>query len=165
MVNDSPDAVTFRQADRSDVPDIVRMLADDALGEKREAYGSPLPASYYAAFDAIRDDPNNELVVTCLAGRVVGVLQLTFIPYLTYRGSWRAQIEGVRVDASVRSRGVGRRLFEWAIDRARQRNCQLVQLTSDKARADAIRFYESLGFVASHEGFKLQLSSPPRTES
>lgn len=158
-------ALTFRQATRNDVPDIVRMLAEDELGQKRESYGSPLPASYYVAFDAIRGDPNNELVVACLAGRVVGVLQLTFIPYLTYRGSWRAQIEGVRVDASVRSRGVGRRFFEWAIDRARQRGCRLVQLTSDKTRADAIRFYESLGFVASHEGFKLQLNFRPLTES
>ena len=168
MMSESADAdlaLTFRQATRSDVPDIVRMLADDALGQTRESFGSPLPASYYAAFDAIRGDPNNELVVACLAGRAVGVLQLTFIPYLTYRGSWRAQIEGVRVDASVRSRGVGRRLFEWAIDRAGQRGCHLVQLTSDKTRADAIRFYESLGFVASHEGFKLQLRSRPDTES
>lgn len=167
-MSDSADAdlaLTFREATRRDVPDIVRMLADDALGRKRESYGSPLPASYYAAFDAIHGDPNNELVVACLAGRVVGVLQLTFIPYLTHRGSWRAQIEGVRVDASVRSRGVGRRLFEWAIDRAGHRGCQLVQLTSDKTRADAIRFYESLGFVASHEGFKLQLDSRPHTGS
>lgn len=158
-------ALTFRQATRSDVPDIVRMLADDALGAKRESYGSPLPASYYAAFEAISVDPNNELVVACLGSRVVGVLQLTFIPYLTYRGSWRAQIEGVRIDASIRARGVGRRLFEWAIERAGQRGCHLVQLTSDKARVDAIRFYESLGFVASHEGLKLHLSSRSRTDS
>lgn len=157
--------LTFRQAKRSDMPDIVRMLAEDALGAKRESYGSPLPASYYTAFEAISGDPNNELIVACLASRVVGVLQLTFIPYLTYRGSWRAQIEGVRVDASMRSRGVGRKLFEWAIDRAAKRGCHLVQLTSDRTRADAIRFYESLGFLASHEGFKLQLSSRPHTES
>jgi ribosomal protein S18 acetylase RimI-like enzyme len=156
-------ALTFRQATSSDVPDIVRMLADDALGTKRESYGTPLPDSYYAAFDAISADPNNELVVACLAGRVVGVLQVTFIPYLTYRGSWRAQIEGVRVDASMRSHGVGRKLLEWAIARAGQRGCRLVQLTSDKTRADAIRFYESLGFVASHEGLKLHLNSRPRT--
>lgn len=145
-------ALTFRQATRSDVPDIVRMLAEDALGAKRESYGSPLPASYYAAFEAICGDPNNELVVACLASRVVGVLQLTFIPYLTYRGSWRAQIEGVRVDASMRSRGVGRKLFEWAIDRAGKRGCHLVQLTSDRTRTDAIRFYESLGFLRHMKG-------------
>lgn len=156
--------LTIRQAKCSDVQDIVRMLAADALGTKRESYESPLPASYYAAFEAIDADPNNELVVACRAGAVVGVLQLTFIPYLTYRGSWRAQIEGVRVEASERSRGLGRKLLEWAIERAGQRGCHLVQLTSDKTRGDAIRFYESLGFVASHEGFKLHLSSPPRSE-
>ena len=90
-------------------------------------------------------------------GRVIGVLQLTFIPYLTYRGGWRALIEGVRVDRRHRSAGIGRRLFEWAIARSRERGCHLVQLTSDKQRPDAIRFYESLGFAASHEGMKLHL--------
>lgn len=151
--------LTFRQATRSDVPDIVRMLADDPLGARRESFVSPLPDGYFTAFDAIRVDPNNELVVACIAERVVGVLQMTFIPYLTYRGSWRALIEGVRVDASIRSRGAGRKLFEWAIERAAQRGCHLIQLTSDKARPDAIRFYESLGFVASHEGLKLHLDA------
>jgi GNAT superfamily N-acetyltransferase len=135
------------------------MLADDALGAQREKYGQPLPDSYYAAFEAITADANNELLTACLADRVVAVLQLTFIPYLTYGGSWRALIEGVRVDGSVRSHGVGRKLVERAIERARQRGCHLVQLTSDKTRADAIRFYESLGFVASHEGMKLHLNS------
>jgi GNAT superfamily N-acetyltransferase len=134
------------------------MLANDTIGAKRETYSSPLPNNYYAAFEAISQDPNNELVLATFAGRTVGVLQLTFIPYLTYRGSWRALIEGVRVDPSVRSSGVGRQMFEWAIERAKQRGCHMVQLTSDKARADAIRFYENLGFVASHEGFKLHLA-------
>jgi GNAT superfamily N-acetyltransferase len=147
----------LRLATRSDVADIVRMLADDPLGAKREAYATPLPGSYYSAFEAISRDPNNELLVAVLGGRLVGVLQLTFIPYLTYRGGWRALIEGVRVDGSVRSSGIGRKLIDWAIERARERHCHLVQLTSDKARPDAIRFYESLGFVASHEGLKLHL--------
>jgi GNAT superfamily N-acetyltransferase len=142
---------------RADLPDIVRMLADDMLGAKREEYASPLPESYYAAFEAIVRDPNNELVVGELDERVVAVLQLTCIPNLSRRGSWRALIEGVRVDSSVRSGGVGRRLVEWAIARAREKGCRLVQLTSDKRRRDAIRFYESLGFVASHEGMKLEL--------
>jgi GNAT superfamily N-acetyltransferase len=142
----------FRRAVRADLPDIVRMLADDMLGAKREEYASPLPESYYAAFEAIVRDPNNEL-----DERVVAVLQLTCIPNLSRRGSWRALIEGVRVDSSVRSGGVGRRLVEWAIARAREKGCRLVQLTSDKRRRDAIRFYESLGFVASHEGMKLEL--------
>ncbi len=165
MTDETPEpmrgaAPVFRRASRDDVPAIVRMLADDALGAKREAFVSPLPESYYVAFEAIDRDPNNELVVAELDGRIIGILQMTFIPYMTYRGSWRALIEGVRVDSAARSSGVGRKLFTWAIDRARQRDCHLVQLTSDKARPDAIRFYESLGFVASHEGMKLHLNHP-----
>ena len=151
-------AIYFRRATRDDVPALVRLLADDPLGAQREAVTSPLPESYYAAFEAIDRDPNNELVVVETAdGEVAGMLQLTYIPYLTYRGGWRALVEGVRVAAPLRSHGVGRRLFEWAIERARERGCHMVQLTSDKARPDAIRFYESLGFVASHEGMKLRL--------
>jgi len=148
----------FHRATRADVPDIVRMLADDLLGSKRERYTLPLPASYYTAFEAIDTDPNNELVVVELDGKVVGVRQLTYIPYLTYQGSRRALIEGVRVDANLRASGIGRQLFTWAIERAQSKGCHLVQLTSDKARPDAIRFYESLGFVASHEGMKLHLA-------
>lgn len=147
----------FRAARREDLPGIVRMLADDTLGEARETYADPLPDSYYAMFDAIERDPNNELVVGVIDSRVVAVLQITFLPYLTYRGSWRALIEGVRVDASVRSAGIGKRLIEWAVARARERGCRMVQLTSDKSRRDAQRFYENLGFVASHVGFKLRL--------
>jgi len=156
-------AIVVRRASRDDVPSIVRMLADDPLGARREAYTSPLPESYYLAFEVIVRDSNNELVVAEIEGRVIGVLQMTFIPYMTYRGSWRALIEGVRISSEVRSSGIGRKLFGWAIDRAGQRKCHLLQLTSDKARPDAIRFYESLGFVASHEGMKLHL--PPSTES
>ena len=151
----------FRRAVRADLPDIVRLLADDPLGSRREEYASPLPDSYRTAFEAIDDDPNNELIVVALDDRIVGVLQLTYIPYITYRGSWRALIEGVRIDSSMRSTGIGRRLFSWAIERAARRGCHLVQLTSDKARPDAIRFYESLGFVASHEGLKLHLKPAP----
>jgi GNAT superfamily N-acetyltransferase len=147
----------FRKASRQDVPAIVRLLADDPLGAKRERPETPLPQSYLHAFEAIDADPNNELVVACLDEQVVGVLQLTFIPYLTYQGGWRALIESVRVDGELRSKGIGKTLFEWAIARARERSCHLVQLTTDKARPDAKRFYESLGFVASHEGMKLHL--------
>jgi GNAT superfamily N-acetyltransferase len=131
-------SLSFRLATRSDVLDIVRMLADDPLGAKREAFTSPLPTSYYAAFDAADQDPNNELVVAILGDRVVGVLQMTFIPYLTYRGGWRASIEGVRVDSSVRSGGIGKRLFEWAIERARERGCHLVN--SRRIRRAPMRF-------------------------
>lgn len=148
----------LRRAARGDLPDIVRMLADDALGSRREAYAEPLPASYVRAFEAIDADPNNELLVADIGGRAVGVLQLTYVPYLTYQGSWRALIEGVRVDSALRACGLGRKLLEHAIERARLRGCRMVQLTSNKARADAIGFYEKLGFVASHEGLKLELA-------
>lgn len=153
-------APIFRRALRNDVPAIVRMLASDALGARREAFVSPLPESYYEAFAAIDRDANNELVVAELEGRIIGVLQITFIPNMTYRGGWRALVEGVRIHSDVRSSGMGRKLFTWAIDRARQRGCHVLQLTSDKTRPDAIRFYESLGFVASHEGLKLHLNDP-----
>lgn len=131
------------------------MLADDPLGAKREKFEDPLPESYINTFEVIDADPHNELVVAELEGDVVGVLQLTFIPYLTYQGGWRALIEGVRVSSQHRGKGLGHKLFEWAIDRAKARGCHLIQLTSDKARPDAIRFYEDLGFKATHEGMKL----------
>ncbi len=152
-------ALAFRAANENDLVAIVRMLADDALGAKRERFVTPLPESYRQAFAAIDSDPNNELVVACLGDDVAGVLQLTFIPYLTYQGSWRALIEGVRVDAQHRSLGIGQQLFEWAIARARERGCSMVQLTTDRAREDALRFYERLGFVASHHGMKLHLEN------
>ncbi len=156
--------LTFRRATREDLPAIVALLANDPLGAKRENYVLPLPASYEAAFDAIDQDPNNELIVVdSLEQMVAGVLQLTLVPHITYQGGWRAQIEGVRVAANLRSSGIGKQLFLWAIGRAKDKGCHLVQLTSDKARPDAIRFYEALGFVPSHEGLKLHFdaSVPP----
>lgn len=151
-------APTPREATADDVAAIVALLADDALGAERECAQSPLPPAYHQAFDAIAADANNELIVADDGGEIVGVLQLTFIPYLTHQGSWRALIEGVRVAASRRGSGLGQQLFEWAIERARTRGCRMVQLTTDKRRPDALRFYERLGFVASHEGMKLQLA-------
>lgn len=150
-------ALAFRRARADDLDAIVRLLADDPLGQGRELWSQPLDRAYVDAFAAIEADANQLLAVAEHDGRVIGVLQLSFIPNLSHRGAWRALIEGVRVAAEARSGGVGRRLFEWAIEQARQRGCRLVQLTSDKSRADAIRFYESLGFVASHEGLKLKL--------
>ncbi len=150
--------MTYRAATQNDLPTLVAMLADDALGAMRENPALPLSNDYLKAFASIDEDPNNELVVVEQGEQIIGMLQLTFIPYLTYQGSWRCLIEGVRVHSRCRGQGVGQAFFEWAIDRAKQRGCQLVQLTSDKQRPDAIRFYESLGFVASHQGFKLNLS-------
>lgn len=150
-------SVSFRVATHHDLQAIVQMLADDSLGLKREDPSSPLSRSYHMAFEAIDADPNNELVVAVTGRHIVGVLQITFMPYLTYQGGWRAQIEGVRVSKEIRSSGIGRAMFEWAINRAKERGCVLVQLTTDKLRPDALRFYEGFGFVASHEGMKLKL--------
>jgi GNAT superfamily N-acetyltransferase len=150
-------AVHFRKAQKNDVVAIVGMLADDPLGARRERYETPLPKSYYDAFEAIDGDSNHELVVATVGDAIVGVLQLTFIPYLTYQGGWRALIEGVRVATGFRSRGIGREMFEWAITRARERGCHLLQLTMDKSRPETLRFYQGLGFIASHEGMKLHL--------
>lgn len=148
---------TIRVARRDDLRAIVRLLADDKLGQSRETYSECLPDAYIDAFAAIERDPENALVVAEEAGAIIGVLQLTFIPHLTYTGGVRAQIEGVRIDSAYRGQGIGRVLFDWAIARARARGCHLVQLTANKQRPAAHRFYESLGFRASHEGLKLHL--------
>ena len=151
------DELTFRPALREDLPAIVQMLADDPLGAQRESFCDPLPDSYHAAFDALDRDPNNELVVAVKDDTVIGVLQITFIPYLTHRGGWRALVEGVRVASGARAGGTGGAMMRWAIERARQRGCAMIQLTTDKSRGDALRFYERLGFVVSHHGMKLGL--------
>lgn len=146
----------FRKATSEDVPTIVKMIADDALGSKRENYIIPLPKKYYDAFERIDSDHNQELIVIENEnGQVIAVFQMTFIPYLTYQGGIRAQIEGVRVHKDHRGLGIGKKVFEWAIRRAKERNAHLLQLTTDKKRPDAIRFYESLGFKATHEGMKM----------
>lgn len=149
----------YREADREDIESLVMMLADDELGRLREDTEKPLNDAYVTAFNTIANDPNNELIVVTREDKVVGMLQLTFIPYLTHRGSWRCLIEGVRIHSEYRGLGLGTQFFEWAIHRAAEKHCSLVQLTSDKQRPEAIRFYESLGFVASHEGFKLKLTN------
>ena len=145
----------IRRATAHDVPAIVALLADDEIGATREPPGDLEP--YQAAFKALDADPNQRLVVAELDGRVVGCLQLTVIPGLSRRGSTRAIIEGVRVASSERGGGLGTTIIQWAIDEARRLGVDLLQLTSDRARADAHRFYERLGFEATHLGFKLQL--------
>ena len=147
----------FRSATESDLSDLTHLLADDELGSKREDTSLPINQSYVDAFHSIDKDSNNELTVVESDGALVGMLQLTFIPYLTHTGSWRCLIEGVRIEKSFRGQGAGTDFIHWAIQRARQRKCSIVQLTSDKQRPGALRFYESLGFVASHEGFKFKL--------
>nr|WP_107904991.1 GNAT family N-acetyltransferase [Streptomyces chartreusis] len=145
----------IRPAATDDIPAIVGMLADDPLGARRESLDDLTP--YLAAFERLTGDPNQHLVVAVREGRVIGTLQLTVIPGLSRRGATRSIIEAVRIHADERGSGLGTRLIEWAIDESRRQNCQLVQLTSDKSRTDAHRFYKRLGFAASHAGFKLEL--------
>lgn len=152
----SPSAdITLRRATRDDLPAIVAMLADDPLGAQRESPDDLTP--YEEAYTLLERDPNQHLTVAERDGEVIGTLQLTLIPGLSRRGATRALVESVRVHADARGTGLGTRLFEWAIDEARKQGCMLVQLTSDATRVDAHRFYERLGFVASHEGLKLEL--------
>ncbi|MFJ8635020.1 GNAT family N-acetyltransferase [Streptomyces sp. NPDC093568] len=145
----------IRPAVADDIPAIVGMLADDPLGAQRESPDDLTP--YLAAFERLSSDPNQRMIVAVREGRVIGTLQLTVIPGLSRRGATRSIIESVRIHADERGSGLGTQLIEWAIDESRRLNCQLVQLTSDKSRADAHRFYERLGFTASHTGFKLEL--------
>ncbi len=149
-------SLLFRTARADDVPAIVAMLADDPLGAERE--GDPGDPRYLAAFERIDADPWDELIVAERDGKVVGTMQLTYLAGLSRLGAERCQIEAVRVAASTRGQGLGRKMIQWGIDRARARGCAMVQLTSDKSRAGAHRFYDALGFTASHEGYKLSLS-------
>ena len=150
--------LTFRLATRSDVPAILELLADDEVSRARDgAISEAADAAHWAAFEAIDADPRNELIVVEEDGVPVGTFQLTFTPSLSRGGGERMTIEAVRVRGDRRGGGVGRQMMAWALDRGRERGCRLAQLTTDKRRADAHRFYESLGFVASHEGMKLTL--------
>ncbi len=139
----------------TDLDAVVGMLADDPLGAQRESPDDLTP--YRAALRRLADDPNQHVVVAVREGRVVGTLQLTVIPGLSRRGATRSVIEAVRVHADERGSGLGTQLIQWAVDESRRQDCQLVQLTSDATRQDAHRFYERLGFTASHVGFKLAL--------
>ncbi|MEW2178526.1 GNAT family N-acetyltransferase [Streptomyces sp. NPDC005406] len=145
----------IRPAAVGDLSEIVAMLADDPLGARRESPDDLAP--YHAALRRLAEDPHQHVMVAVRADRVVGTLQLTVIPGLSRRGSTRSVIEGVRVHADERGSGLGTQLIQWAVDESRRQDCQLVQLTSDATRTDAHRFYERLGFVASHVGFKLTL--------
>jgi GNAT superfamily N-acetyltransferase len=150
--------LSFRIATIDDLPHIVRMLADDFLGGHRESYEEPLPESYVRAFEEIDADPNNELIVAERDGVVIGTLQLTLTPSISFQGGKRATVESVRVDKSARGSGIGRQLMLWAIDRAKYKSCISMQLTTNAERADAHRFYQQLGFEKSHIGMKLKLT-------
>jgi GNAT superfamily N-acetyltransferase len=161
-------AVELRRAVGDDLPALVALLADDPVGGTREAApdaeapdGEAELAPYRRAFALLDADPAHVLVVATASGDVVGTCQLTFIPGLARRGALRAQLEAVRVRADHRGRGLGGAMIGWAVEEAGRHSCALVQLTTDKRRPDARRFYERLGFVASHEGLKLLLEGRP----
>ena len=149
--------ISFRRAEWADLPAIVSLLADDVLGQQREDASSPTNPRYVDAFQAILADANQLQLVATLNGEVIGTMQLTFIPGLARKGAWRGQIEAVRTAVAHRGTGVGQQMFEWAIGECKAGGCNLVQLTTDKTRPDARRFYERLGFVGSHIGYKLAL--------
>ena len=151
-------SMNIRPVTKKDLPAIVEMLANDKLGRLREVYQTPLPKVYYEAYERIIADKNQELLaVENEEQEPIATFQLSFIPYLTYQGGIRCQVENVRVRDDYTGKGIGRQMFEWIIDRAKKKGAHVVQLTSDKQRPDAIRFYEKLGFSASHEGMKLHL--------
>ena len=146
----------FRKATEKDVSAIVQMIADDKLGKERENFQIPLPSEYLEAFENINADSNQELIVLENEdAEIIGTLQMTFIQYLTYRGGIRAQIEAVRIRKDQRGLGIGKKMFQWTIKRAQERKAHLLQLTTDKKRPEALKFYEDLGFIASHEGMKM----------
>ena len=160
---------TLRVARVADLPTLIELLFDDDLGRQREAAAGgadrPVPADYRDAFEAIAADPRNELVVAEHDGAVVAMMQLTYIPSLSRLGAERMQIEAVRVRSDLRGAGLGQQMIEWALERGRQRGCRLAQLTTDKARVDAHRFYLRLGFTATHEGMKLVLAPAPSADA
>ncbi|MGB2570787.1 GNAT family N-acetyltransferase [Micromonospora citrea] len=147
--------VIFREAVRADLPTLIALLADDVLGKARDF--TEVDEAYERAFADITADPRNQQIVAERGGEIVGCMQITYLPGLGRHGAERALIESVRVRSDLRGQGLGRLMMQWAIDQARQRGCALVQLTTDKSRDDAHRFYRTLGFVASHEGMKLPL--------
>lgn len=153
--------ITFRNATRDDLPAIVALLADDEKGKTREELTDPLPNAYYAAFDAMASQSTtalpNQYLLACHGSDIVGCLQLTLIAGLSRRGQLRAQIEGVRVSSTMRGQKIGEKLILESISLSKSLGAALIQFTTDKTRKDAHRFYERLGFVASHEGMKLQL--------
>ena len=150
--------MVYRKATKEDLPAIIEMIANDALGQLRERYEDPLPKEYYSAFERINTDKNQELIVIENSeSEVVATFQLSFLQYLTYLGGIRCLVENVHVREDQTGKGIGKQMFQWIIERAKEKNVHLIQLTSNKLRPNAIRFYEGLGFKATHEGFKLHL--------
>ena len=153
--------IVIRPITNEDLPRIVALLADDALGAKRELPSEPLHVDYQRAYESILADDNQNVYACIQDGRIVGCMQLSFIPGLSHVGSWRAQVESIRVASAARGQRVGERMIAFAIERAKAKGCRFLQLTTDKTRLDARRFYERLGFKATHEGMKLALDAAP----
>jgi len=150
-------ALTFRRAEQKDIASLVALMSDDPLGKTRERAQSGDLLRYEQAFAEIHADQGQFLCVVEDAGEIVGTLQLSFIPGLSRGGAKRGQIEAVRVRHDRRGEGIGDAMFRWAIEECRSRGCALVQLTTDKSRSDAHRFYDGFGFEASHIGYKLSV--------
>ena len=149
--------IEIREARKDDLREIVTLLADDELGQQRESVAHPLNRAYVRAFDEIEADDRQMLIVAVLDGHIVGSLQISIIPGLARTGTTRGQLEAIRISRDHRGKGIGTTLIQWAVDECRRRQCGLVQLTSDKTRTKAHDFYLRMGFVPSHEGFKLDL--------
>jgi N-acetylglutamate synthase-like GNAT family acetyltransferase len=149
--------ITVRKATISDLPTVISLLSDDQLGSTREEIKHPLPLFYRQAFERIKKETGNDFYVALIGGDIVGCMQLTFISGLSRKGMTRLQIESVRVASELRSKSIGRQMMKYAIELAKSSGCGLVQLTTDQTRKDAHRFYEKLGFTASHVGMKLDL--------
>ena len=148
-------SIHIRRATIADVPEIVRLLADDILGQERECYQDPLPQSYYDAFADINADHNNYLMVVEQEQHIIGTVQMVILTNLSYRGRKRGQIEGVRIEQTCRGLGLGKLMIEWCVNKSRELDCHMVQLTMDKKRLKTIEFYKKLGFHDTHEGLKL----------
>ena len=155
--NGNAGALLFRDATRADLPAIVQLLWDDETARHREDPTEPLDPRYIAAFEAIHADPNQRLIAAELDGCIIGTMQLSFLPGLSFRGSWRGLIEAVRIASDLRGQRLGEAMILWAVDQCRARDCKLVQLASTATRTAAHRFYARLGFVQSHVGMKLHL--------
>lgn len=150
-------SIIIRPASKEDLPAIIELLTDDHLGQSRESNSPESLLKYEQAFERINADKSQELMVAESLGEVVGTFQLTLIPYLNYEGSLRVLIESVHVRADQRGHGTGTQMMEWAVDRAKSKGAKIIQLTSDKRRPDALKFYRRLGFKETHEGFKMHL--------
>lgn len=148
---------TIRPATRDDLAFIIALIEEDSVYGSTEDAANPQAPGYLAALAAIDADPNQMLLIATLDGEPVGTFQLTFTPGISRRGAWRCTVENVHVSATHRNKRIGEQMMAWAADQARARGCAFVQLTSNKQRTDAHRFYERIGFSKSHEGFKLKL--------